>query len=68
VGLLNPALVFLLIGIPTFAFTFLGLPHLLPLSSDILQWLVSTAAGGLAVLFGALLVQRLIYRFAPIDA
>ena len=63
---LNPGLLFFSVGIPLFAFTFCGLGYLLPGSFGLVQLLVLAAAGWIVAPLGALLVQRLIYRFRPI--
>ena len=62
---LNPALLFFCVGIPLFALTFCGLAHLLPDSFGLLQLLILGVAGWIVAPLGALLVQRLTYRFKP---
>jgi hypothetical protein len=64
---LNPGLLFFSVGIPLFAFTFCGLAFLLPGPFGLVQFLVLAVAGWTVAPIAAVAVQRLIYRFSPIE-
>jgi hypothetical protein len=56
-----------LVGIPLFAFTFGVVCYFVLASLGVLQWLAAAVCGIVAWRAGVLLIERLVYRFDPVN-